>query len=103
MKKIDKLTEFDVTGFRVDYNNNNTIFIILKERKAEVNKNRIEGYIELTAELSQLLEVALKNKEELNKPVFDRALSEKVKAMSKEELDRIMTESFIKKVEKAGG
>jgi len=103
MKKIDKLTEFDVTGFSVDYNNYNTIFIILKERTGEVNKNRIEGYIELTAKLSQLLEVALKNKEMLNKPVFDRVLSEKAKAMGNEELDNTMTKSFIKEVEKAGG
>jgi hypothetical protein len=103
MKRIDKLTEFEITGFNVDYSNYNTVYITLKRRKGEINKNKIEGYIELTAELAQLLEAALKNKKILNKPVFDKAQSERVKAMSNEELDRHIIESLIEKVGEAGG
>jgi len=103
MKKIDKLTEFEITGFNVDYSNYNTVYITLKERKGETNKNKIEGYIELTAELAQLLEAALKNKKILNEPVFDKAQSERVKKMSNKELDKIMIKSLMEKVEKAGG
>ena len=96
MKRIDKLAEFEVTGFNVDYSNYNTIYILLKGRVEE-------GYIELTAELAQLLEAALKNKKILDEPVFNKAQSDKAKAMSNEELDNTMTKSFIEEVEKAGG